>query len=62
MTKVHQAPERTAGPALGTAVNAFLAELTNANTSRAYATPLHALVIQVGAYVGSEEQRYRIRR
>lgn len=39
MGTVHRLAHGPVGPALGAAADAFLAELTNPNTTRAYTTP-----------------------
>jgi integrase len=47
--RVHRLPVGQAGPQLSVAVEAFLAGVTNRNTTRAYATVLAGLVAELGA-------------
>ena len=46
---IHRLDVVSAGPALASAVDAFLAEVPNANTARSYGTALRALVSELGA-------------
>ncbi|MBN6056886.1 site-specific integrase, partial [Nonomuraea sp. RK-328] len=49
LATVHRLTPRPGAPALGAAVEAFLATIDNANTKRAYAIALRALAAELGA-------------
>ncbi|WP_210435232.1 site-specific integrase [Saccharopolyspora sp. ASAGF58] len=51
MGTVHRLDVPRSGPKLGGAVDVFLAEVSNRNTTRAYATALRALVDELGAAI-----------